>query len=209
MKFTYTGRMDELSGRVGYLNNVPRSALLLGGTGNQAPSVNDMLRYSEVTSRTPADTIENKFRPGLASGYFRGVGDVIEEEMGTDTCYIGGIPGTKETVMANDVSSGSATGIGFVWYNLPDASTITLEATKAIEWRPQMSVGLCAPPSTTPQGHDGSNLVNKAVHYLDRVHPGWQRTAMQTLRSAASNVASMAFGGPANIAVRAGVKMLM
>jgi hypothetical protein len=208
IKFTYTGRMDSLSGRVGYLNNIPRSALILGGSGNQAPSVDDMLRYSEVISRTPADTIENKFRPGLASGYYRGAGDIVGEQRGTDSCFVTGIPGFAETVMANDVSSGSATGIGFVWTNLPGDSAIVLDATKAIEWRPQMSVGLCAPPSSTPPGHDGSNMVSKAVHYLDRAHPGWQRTAMQTLGSAASNIASMAFGGPANSVIRAGVKLL-
>ena len=209
VKFTYTGRMDALSGRVGYLNNVPRSALILGGSGDAAPNVNDMLRYSEMTSRTPADTIENKFRPGLASGFYRGEGDVANEEKGTDVCYLTGIPGTSTTKMANDVSSGSATGIGFVWVNLPEDSTLTVDTTKAIEWRPQMSVGLSAPPSSTPRGHDGSNLVAKAVHYLDRTHPGWQRTAMHTLSSAASNVASMAFGVPANSVIRTGVKMLM
>lgn len=208
VKFTYTGRMDALSGRVGYLNNVPRSALMIGGTGDAAPSVDDMLKYSEMTSRTPAETIENKFRPSLASGYYRGKGDTSDEEKGTDTCFLVGEPGVSETKIANDISSGSATGIGFVWVNLPTDSTFTVEATKAIEWRPQMSVGLVAPSSTTPSSGDGSNLVHRAVHYLDRVHPGWQRRAITMASSAASNIAALAFGGPSNSMIRTGVKML-
>lgn len=208
VKYTYTGRMDALSGRVGYLNNVPRSALIIGGSGDSAPNVNDMLKYSEMTSRTPAETIENKFRPGLASGYYRGKGDTTGEERGSDTCFLVGGVGSTETKVANDISSGSATGIGFVWVNLPADSTFTVETTKAVEWRPQMSVGLVAPSSSTPPHGNGSNLVHQAVHYLDRTHPGWQRRAIQMASSAASNIASLAFGGPTNSVIRTGVKML-
>jgi len=206
-KWSYTGRNDALSGRVGYLNNVPREALLTGDSG-LPPDVNNMILYSDSVSRCPMDTLENKFRPTSASQYYRTTGTVSSDgpDLGTDCCFLAGIPGTSATEVAQGISSGSSNGIGFIWSGVAPDSNIVLEFLKVVEWRPDMASTLVAPPPTSSA--NGMNVVSRAIAFLDHKHPGWQRRAMHVAASAAARVAQLAFSGPANLAIRTGVQML-
>jgi len=206
-KFSYTGRNDALAGRVGYLNNVPREALLTGDSG-LPPDVNNLILYSDTVGRCPMDTLENKFRPSSASQYYRTTGTVASDgpDLGTDCCYLAGIPGTSITEVASGISSGSSNGIGFIWSGVAPDSTIALEFLKVVEWRPDMASTLVAPPPTSSA--DGTNVVSRAIAFLDHKHPGWQRKAMHAASSMAARVAQLAFSGPANLAIRAGVQMI-
>jgi hypothetical protein len=190
LKFLYTGRNDALAGRIGYLENVPREALLTGGAGGSTPTVDDLFRYSNTSMRTPLDTVEQKFRPGEGSDLYR-TADGVQ-----DHCYSQGIIGTSATTLGAGTPSGVTGGIGFAWDGLTAGSSITFDLLKAIEWRPELSSGLVSVKSTVaPQG---GNIVSKSLAYLDRSHPGWERKAFSAATSVASSVAKMAFSGPAN-----------
>jgi len=206
-KFSYTGRNDALSGRVGYLNNVPREALLTGDSG-LPPDVNNMILYSDCVGRCPMDTLENKFRPSSASQYYRTTGTVSTSgsDLGTDCCFLAGVPGSSITEVASGMSSGSSNGIGFIWSGVAADQSIALEFHKVVEWRPDMVSTLVAPPPTSSA--DGTNVVARAIAFLDHRHPGWQRKAMTAVASTAARVAQLAFSGPTNLAIRAGVQMI-
>lgn len=207
IRMSYTGRNDELSGRIGYLNNIPREALLTGGSGDP-PTVNEMIVYSDHVSRTPMDTLENKFRPTSASQYFRTPGTPSDSaaQFGNDACFLSGVAGQSTTEIASDISSGAGNGIGFIWAGLPPDSSIVLETFKVVEWRPDMASTLVSPPPTVSA--NGMNVVTRAISWLDHHHPGWQRKAVSALASGAARVAQLAFTGPSNAVVRAGLQMI-
>jgi len=206
-KWSYTGRNDALAGRVGYLNNVPREALLTGDSG-LPPDVNNLMLYSDCVARCPMDTLENKFRPTSASQYYRTTGTIASDgpDLGTDCCFLAGIPGTSATEVAQGISSGSSNGIGFIWSGVAPDSNIVLEFFKVVEWRPDMASTLVAAPATSSA--NGLNVVSRAIAFLDHKHPGWQRRAMHIAATAAARVAQLAFTGPANLAIRTGVQLL-
>jgi len=204
VKMTYTGRNDALSGRVGYLNAVPREALLQGGSGSP-PSPTDMFRYCDSNFRTPLDTIENKFRPGDGSAAFRAEGSATHSSE-TDNAFDTGIPGASITSVGAGVPSGMCTGIGFCFEGLPEDSTVIFDLVKTIEWRPEMNSGLVQPPPTTSPS--GRNLVSQAVGLLDARVPGWQQEVKNGLKSAGAQVATMAYEGAKNLTIKGGLAYL-
>lgn len=194
IKMMYTGRNDSLAGRMGYLENVPREALLTGG-GGVPPSVNQLFKYSNKSQRTPLDIVENKHRPGEGSEFYRR-SNVIE----TDFCFVQGSAGTAATSLATGTPSGSCHGIGFIWDGLTDDSSLSFDFLKAIEWRPDMNSGLTAPTPTVSKS--GGNLVSRSVAYLDQHHAGWQRAVYNGAVSLGGTVAKLAYEGPLNEIVR-------
>lgn len=201
MKFLYTGRNDALAGRIGYLDAVPREALLTGSAGGTPPSVDDMFRYSNTSMRTPLDTVEQKFRPGEGSDVYR------TAERWEDHCLNQGTVGSGVTTVGTGTPSGVTTGIGFVWDGVYDGSSITFDLLKAIEWRPELSSGLVSVKQTVaPQG---GNLVSKSLAYLDGKHPGWERKAFSAAKSLMGTVASAAFSGPENKILRGAAPLLL
>lgn len=212
MKMTYTGRNDSLAGRISYLENVPRGALI-AGEGTSAGTVQSFHVSSAKTVRTPMDTIEVKHRPSDGSEMYRECQDVHKvsalsnSTYGQDYCFVQGEVGVNRTVLASGTPSSLGHGIGFAWSNMEVGTTFTLEFTKAIEWRPQLNSGLQA--ATPTQAPGGENIVNKAIHYLDKHMPHWQSTAIAVAKSGAAQIANYAFSGPANAALRAGMATLM
>lgn len=189
IKLLYTGRTDECAGRVCYLNDIPRETLLTGNSGEPL-SVNRLFRYSDHSMRMPLDLVENKFRPSTGSEYFR------SPEIGLDDCFTATNTGGAETVIGSGLTTGSGLGIGFAWEGLTADSTLSLDLTKVLEWRPNMDSGLtAAPASVAPLG---GNMVSRSIATLDHKFPGWQRKALQIAGSAASKVANWAWGGPEN-----------
>lgn len=175
IKFLYTGRSDALSGRVGYLEGVPREALLTGTVGGP-PNVNNLFRYSNNTVRMPMHSLENKFRPGDGSQSYR---------QPADLCFEMGTTSVSVATLGSGTTSGTGLGIGFVWEGLQDDSSISFDFLKAIEWRPEMSSQLVSPPASVAPG--GGNMVSRAMAFLDRVHPGWERQAYSAVTSAVTS----------------------
>lgn len=198
MKMIYTGRNDALSGRIGYLSNVPRAALLVGD-GSSPPTINSLFRYSNNSTRTPLDVCEQKFRPGETSEVYR-VPQHEAQQGGIDYAYLQGTATVDATSIGAGVPTGCGTGIGFVWDGLNTDSSLAFDFLKAVEWRPEVNSGLVTPAPTQAQG--GTNIVTRAISYLDRTVPGWERQVFHMAKSGAAAVAQLAYSGPANAVVR-------
>lgn len=200
VKMIYTGRNDSLAGRIGYLDNIPREALLTGA-GGSPPSVEDMFRYSPNSMRTPLDLVENKFRPTEGSEYYRTAATSTGSDK--DRCFT--IGNGAATSIGSGTPSGLCPGIGFVWDGLTSDSALAFDFVKAVEWRPDMTSGLTAAPT---HKSTGVNVVSKAVSYLDTKHPGWQRLALRAAKSAGAAIAGMASEGAKNQIMRSAPLLL-
>lgn len=207
MKMMYTGRNDSLSGRIAYLESVPRAALLVGD-GSNPPSINDLFRYSNTSCRTPLDMVENKSRPGEGSDVYR-VPHHEAHDDGVDYAFVQGDNGVSKTSIGYGTPTGVGCGIGFIWDGLANDSSLSFDFLKAVEWRPEVNSGLVVPPHTQAQG--GQNIVNKALSYLDKHHHGWERQAFAAAKTGAAFIAQQAFQGPNNPVLRlaSGAAMLL
>lgn len=192
MKMTYTGQNSMLAGRVGYIEGISRESLLTGDSGNPL-SVASIARYSNTAMRTPLDTIENKYRPSEGSQFFRST------NLAEDACFVMG--DTVNTAIGPSTTSGTGLGIGFYWDGLTSNTSFSFDLLKAIEWRPEMSSGLVAPP--VKPSKVGGNIVSRSLAFLDTHHPGWQRATYQAAMSIAAKVAQTASSGPANLLLKA------
>lgn len=202
LKMMYTGRNDALAGRIGFLENVPRDALLNGGGSGLSPSVQQLFKYSNKSMRTPLDSVEVKFRPSEGSSSYRTTTNVD-----SDFCFKMGTKNVTDTVLPEGAPSGDCHGIGFIWDGLTDGSSLTFDLLKAIEWRPDMQSGLTAPCASTAA--QGGNMVSRSITYLDRQHPGWQTRAFSAAKSLGASVANMAYEGAKNEVVRSAAPLLL
>lgn len=193
MRMTYTGLNSTLAGRVGYIEGISREALLTGNSG-QPLNVSSIARYSNSSMRTPLDTIENKYRPSEGSQFFR------SSDLPEDACYVMGMLDVN-TAIGPSTTSGTGMGIGFYWDGLTPDSSFSFDLLKAIEWRPEMSSGIVAPPVVPTKS--GGNIVSRSLTYLDNNHPGWQRSAMSGVMSLGAKIANVASSGPGNLLLKA------
>lgn len=196
MKLMYIGRNDALSGRIAYLENVPREAITNGLSGSPA-SVDALFRYANTITRMPMDSCENKFRPGDGSDSYR-TPQHRSAESNTDYAFVQG--DSAVTTLGSGSASGVGMGIGFAWDGMADDTSLAFDFLKCVEWRPEITSGLMAPHPTQAEG--GANIVSKALSYLDKHHHGWQRTAINAAKSGAATLAQLAFSGPDNTILR-------
>jgi hypothetical protein len=196
MKFMYTGRNDSLSGRVGVFNGFSREAFVSGSVGSP-PSPNELFQYASHSTRTPMDQVELRFRPSEGSEYFRTSGGT---EFQKDTCITLGNPGVIKSSLGDGTTSGTGTGMGFVWAGLDTSSTLAFDFLKAIEWRPAFSSHIVSPQQTISVS--GGNMVSRALAYLDLHFPGWTHDLIKQGGSAVAQIAAAAFRGPANAVIR-------
>lgn len=194
MKMTYTGQNSTLAGRVGYIEGISREALLTGDSGSPL-NVASIARYSNTAMRTPLDSLENKFRPSEGSQFFRST------DLGEDACFVMTPDNVIPTSIGPSTTSGTGLGIGYYWDGLTADSSFSFDLLKAIEWRPEMSSGLVAPP--VKPSKQGGNMVSRALAFLDTNHPGWQRATYQAAMSIAAKVANTASSGPMNLLLKA------
>lgn len=202
IKLMYTGTNDNCSGRIGYLTDVPREALLSGGSSGGPPSIEQMFRYSNRSERTPLDGAEIKFRPGTGSDNYRS-SDHVESDQG----FIVGTTDASVTSVPSGSPSGDCHGIGFAWAGLTDNQSVVFDFLKAIEWRPTMASGISTPAPTTAIG--GGNLVSKAITFLDRHQSGWQTAATKVFKTLGASVAGMAARGAENQIIRTGAQLAL
>jgi hypothetical protein len=197
---TYTGRNDALAGRFGVIRNFSRDAMLNGG-GTQPPSIGEMFNYSTDIARTPMDPIEVKFSPGEGSEFYRNLTNI------EDLAFKWGTTGSVKTTLGAGTPGSIGTGIGLCWSGLDTTSTITIDLLKAIEWRPEFSTNLACPNSTVSD--QGTNLMARAVAFLDKQFPGWHQTLTKAGATAMARMAQTAFTGPMNQIIRSAPLMIM
>lgn len=194
MKMIYTGRNDQLAGRVAIATNISRQMVLSG------LSVNKVFTLSPNHVRTSFDPIESKFKPGEGSEFYRD--STVEEQR----CFSKGTSPTSKTVVG-DPETGSGHGIAFAWTNLETTSSFAFDFVKVVEWRPDFDLGLVEPNRTVAVS--GGNAVSRALAWLDRHYPGWQSMLIRTGKSYASQLALTAARGPANAVLRAAPMIMM
>ena len=193
IKLQYTGRNDALSGRIAYIEDLPREALLDDLT------VNKLFTFSRNTKRMPMDPAEVKFAPNDGSEHFRSTSR-------EDAAIVAGIVGNRGSSIADSGITGTGNAIGFAWSGMESDQNISFDVTKISEWRPTTASGVVMPAPSVARS--GGNLMSRAVAYLDTHKPDWRRTAGKYLMSAASSLASMAFSGPAGVVAKAAPMLL-
>lgn len=133
VQMTYYGKMQDSSGEVGYISNLPVEALL-GGTTGVCPSVNDLMAFANNKQRLGTDTLENVYRCNPeSSGHFRSATDILMD-VGGQTL----VP----TVMNQSAATMTTRCFGFVWRNVQGNAGITFDLTKNVEWRAAPESGL-------------------------------------------------------------------
>ncbi len=124
MSVTYTGKMLDASGQICTLTNIPLSAILSGGTGAGALSVDDCFRYSNNLTRFSVEGTEVLSRPTQESHHFRDEED-SPIRVGTNEEGQGGEPPPPQaTSSTTDIGEAQQpTFIGFAWRGLDAAAT--------------------------------------------------------------------------------------
>jgi hypothetical protein len=140
MKASYFGSMFTSSGEIGFIENLPASALLgpvdsASATFTSNPSsVNQLMRYCNRKQRFGTDTFEMTYRLNeLSSDHFRD---------DTDNLFQHDIAGVDATRLAPVADAVSPRVFGYVWRNTAPAAGLNFEFTKSVEWRPRSDAGL-------------------------------------------------------------------
>jgi hypothetical protein len=198
---TYFGKMQDASGEVGYISNLPVGELLNGGTESKPVSVNDLMAYATVKHRLGTDTLEAVYRLNeLSSNHFR-----------TETEYLIAIGrnGATPSRIPNSTATLSPRVFGFVWRNTQPDAGLVFDITKSIEWRAETSSGL----SQTPVQTGGPSLVpyiNRSIdeHKARTGHSVWERVK-STGQSVASKLSQIAFTGVGQKVLQQGERFLV
>lgn len=207
LQMTYFGKMQDSSGEVGFVSNLPVQELLYGGktnpaTGNvpQPFSVDDLLRYVNVKQRLGVDTLENVYRLNeLSSEHFRS-----EHQPLVDVGTIGVIS-SRVNVTAQTLTPRV---FGFVWRNVQPGAGLTFDLTKSIEWRAEASSGIAQVPIRS-SGPSMVPHINQAIDRHASLGGGslWHRVASAG-RTVASQISKIAFTGVGQRIMNAGQNYL-
>jgi len=189
MSLTYTGKMQDSSGELCFIENFPLEALLANVGGNEtAPSVDSMFNYATKQLRFGTDKHEVLARPGDASHIFKSVEDAL-----LDITPLG--PAQRSYVPQATIAH-QPRAIGFAWRGLTpsigDTTPLTFTFTKNVEWRPKTISGLTHTPPTVLHPQPVAHAVAGA---LDRKHPGWAARVVDGLASGIGKLANAAFTG--------------
>lgn len=163
MKMRYFGALENSSGEVGFIDNLPLSVLfgrhVVGGPQTPAIAVDDLFVYSARTQRVGLDTLENVWYNANESTKFH--------PYDTGIILAGTFPDLTQAAMVEN-----PTAFGFCWRGLDNGVTstkLTFEFVKNIEWRPDPYLGISAPAQRT----SASNPAKTVVAALDASAPGW------------------------------------
>jgi hypothetical protein len=169
MKMRYFGALENSSGEVGFVDNLPLSVVfgrhVVGGPQTPAISVNDLFIYASRTQRVGLDTLENVWYDTNESVKFH--------PYDTGIILAGSYPDLTQTAMVEN-----PTAFGFVWRGLDNGAgttKLTFELVKNIEWRPDPYLGISAPAQRTSAG----NPAKTVVATLDATAPGWNHKVVE------------------------------
>lgn len=191
MKMTYFGAMNDSSGLVGFIDNLPLEALLSGGTAGVAMSVDDVLRASTDVRRLGVDTLECVYRPSEENS------GVFKSEL--DGAMLIGTPTVTVTTITQESLIRAPIVFGFAWTGLTGGNaSLSFDLVKNVEWRPEPLSGInsVAPKSTGP------SKIQETLAILDRKSPNWSHKVVSEIGGLTSQVAKMAFTGVGGRATR-------
>jgi hypothetical protein len=198
---TYFGKMQDASGEVGYISNLPVNELLNGGAQSGPVSVNDLMAYANVKHRLGTDTLEAVYRLNeLSSNHFRTEGEYL---------IAVGRNGASASKVPNATSTLSPRVFGFVWRNTQPDAGLVFDITKSIEWRAETSSGL----TQTPVQTGGPSLVPYINRSVDehKARTGvsiWERVRSFG-QSMESKLSQIAFTGVGQKVLQQGERFLL
>lgn len=191
MRFTYTGRLTNSSGQIGFIENLDPWSLLQGGTSDGPPTVDQMFNLCRKVERVGLDTNEIRY-----SAY-----------TDNDEVYHS-ITNSGWTYTAGNLTDVGATSsrfrypaFGLCWRGLATDFSFVIDLIKNIEWKPEPMSGLMQPPSK----HIPHPPRNSLLVWLDQNMPDWQS---KTLSAAVSTVAAIAGAAQAGVMQRTRGPML-
>jgi hypothetical protein len=196
MRATYTGSLQNSSGQLGFIENLPLKSVIQGGTAGTNPvNVAQLFNHATHTMRLGVDTTELVYQPAERnSEIFTNVDDGALE-IGTLL--------VSESTMTQEASTLAPKVFGFVWQGLElnpgDLTKLSFELIKNSEWRPTASSGL----PETPIVHLGPSKVGPSMTSLEMKAPGWTRRVMDSAGSMGGAIARAAFTGVSKFAGRA------
>jgi hypothetical protein len=158
IKLSNIGRLDEISGQMGFIDNVPLSAFI--GAGTNFATIDQLFTLSSKVTRLNGQTYEQRYRPLLTDTFF------VSEQ---DDIITLGTTGTSATTFGTlNAAVEEPRVIGFVWRGVVNPSMI-FEYYKTIEWTPEPGSGFVMP---SPEGAT-VDLREKALAFLDTYYPEW------------------------------------
>jgi hypothetical protein len=171
MQMTYFGKMLEAAGEIGYISNLPIEDLIAGGDTGGVPgpvTVDELFQYTTQKQRLGTDTLETVYQLNPSTSHlFRNQTDsVLQTTSATDAT----------SIESSTVSATPPRLFGFVWRHTQPGAGITVDLTKSIEWRPEVSSGLPQVPLET-YGPSMVPTVNRVIDTAEKQtgRQIWQR----------------------------------
>lgn len=197
LKITYTGKMTDAAGEVGFIQNLPASAILGSQTGvdnmSTPSTVNEVMRYTNIRQRLGTDTLELVYELNeLSSNHFRDTDDNLFQQ---DDPVATPAKGTR---LSDPADALSPRLFGFVWRNTLPGAGLSFEMTKSVEWRPAVGSGFTQVPIHTT-GHSKVNDIKTTLSKLGdraliRVANGAQSLSSKIAKAAFTGIADTAYG---------------
>jgi hypothetical protein len=196
MRLRYVGRMDATSGEVAVISGLTANQLFNlsandAGVTSVPSNVNDIFQLSTRVSRLSLDGHEVRFRPTQNTHTFVPSPVLLNSNSAGAATKIG-IIGTSITAMTPEASALAPEAIIIAWRNVTAASPLILETYVGIEWVPNASNGLQAPPHVDIGPSDTFSTILRG---LDRAQAAWDTVPPPMQHGAVNMVASMAQAG--------------
>jgi hypothetical protein len=185
LSLTYTGTMTESAGQVAFLENIPNTLMVRGGTSGGPPTVDQLFNYSTKKMRLGTDTMQIVSRTAENSDTFR-IGTMSPIRVGDEL--------VNATDIFVDGTIQQPEWFGFAWRGLPTnaAQPMYFDFIKMLEWRPQAVIGLThAPPVTI----NPTRMDVKATQHLDVHAPGWSTTVVDGVATVVGKLSQAAITG--------------
>jgi len=191
LRMTYLGTTMNTAGQFCYVENMPTDALLNGGPGSVCPTVNQLFAANPKSQRTSLTTVDHKF-----AVYQPNLSELYHDESDAPMLRGSGTP----TTVSTDGKIQNPRWFGFAWRGLTegsDASALSFEFIKNIEWRPEPASGL----ASQPPHQSGVNVMPHILRIADAKNPHW-RTMISSGEKTAEKFVLKAFQGVENAAKR-------
>jgi len=184
MTMTFLGKMIDSSGEVCFLQNVPISELLSGGTGSTPATIDQLFNYSASKQRFGVETLETVYRLNLNSS------DKFRDDTLFPLVLAGGI------TVTDPVSETFAPRVfGFAWRGTAPDAPISFDFIKNIEWRPEAISGFAQVPIV----NSGRSFAGPALSFIDQMGPeAWSHVKGAAVRLGARMVRAAFTGNAAN-----------
>lgn len=185
VRVCYTGKMQNASGEIAFLHDVPYTALLGDGAGAKPLTISQLFQYSTRSQRLGVETYETVWHPTKPTAPFR------SEDQGCVVVKNAVVSTVTEVALVDQ-----PTFFGFAWRGMDNGQVnpLTIDLIKNVEWRASTIIGLTHTPAK--QIFSISPLP-AALKKLDS-GGNWVDRIVQEGSSMVNSVAKMAFTGAGN-----------